>query len=100
MKFIQILEQAPIYIGRPMLVCVTVSFLSKEIFLFVSYGLKRTEWWLNVVKRTFISAGIHDSPNLDATSWHLIKLYGTTAGWEVVPGIIGTSISLLICFLT
>jgi hypothetical protein len=40
------------------------------------------------VKRTFITAGVSDGPNLDATSWHLIKLYGTTAGWEIVPGTI------------
>jgi hypothetical protein len=38
------------------------------------------------MKHTFINAGVDDNPNLDATSWHLIKLYGTAAEWEVVPG--------------
>lgn len=47
----------------------------------------RTQWWLRVVKNTFISAGVDDGPHLDATAWHLIKLYSTTEGWEVVPGI-------------
>ena len=46
----------------------------------------RSEWWLRVVKRTFINAGVQDSPVLNTLAWHLIKLYSTTQGWEVIPG--------------
>ena len=60
--------------------------VKRSNFLLVFYDIQRTQWWLNVVKHTFINAGVDDKPNLDATSWHLIKLYGTAAGWEVVPG--------------
>lgn len=45
------------------------------------------QWWLTVVKSSFINAGVVDSPSLDATSWHLIKLYSTLQGWEIIPGI-------------
>lgn len=41
-----------------------------------------------MVKNTFIGAGVEDSPHLDSIAWHLIKLYSTTEGWEVVPGTI------------
>jgi len=46
----------------------------------------RTEWWLRVVKQTFINVGVRDKPKLDILAWHLIKLYGTTEGWELIPG--------------
>ena len=48
--------------------------------------LHRTEWWLRVVKQTFVNAGVEDNHQLDSTAWHLIKLYGTTEGWELIPG--------------
>ena len=49
-------------------------------------NLPWTQWWFQVVKLTFTSAGIPDTPTLDAVAWHLIKLYGTTQGWEIIPG--------------
>ncbi|KAI9551180.1 hypothetical protein GHT06_005353 [Daphnia sinensis] len=50
-------------------------------------NLHWTQWWVKVVKNTFIGAGVEDSQHLDAIAWHLIKLYSTTEGWEVVPGV-------------
>lgn len=38
----------------------------------------RTQWWLSVVKGTFLNAGISDSALLEKVAWHLIKLYSTT----------------------
>jgi len=51
-----------------------------------STNLPWTEWWLRVVKQTFINVGVRDKPKLDILAWHLIKLYGTTEGWELIPG--------------
>ena len=58
------------------------------------------QWWLTVVKSSFINAGVVDSPSLDATSWHLIKLYSTLQGWEIIPGIYNIcSLWMLLFFL-
>lgn len=46
------------------------------------------------MKRTFINAGVNDSPKLDLVAWHLIKLYGTMQGWEIIPGPSATELYL------
>lgn len=54
---------------------------------------------MQVIKATFVSTGVPDNQNLNAASWHLIKLYSTTQGWEVVPGTYNILIiSIYTCF--
>ena len=52
-----------------------------------STNLPWTQWWLKVAKLSYTNAGVPDNPKLTSAAWHLIKLYSTTQGWEVIPGI-------------
>ncbi|XP_069465997.1 haloacid dehalogenase-like hydrolase domain-containing protein 3 [Ambystoma mexicanum] len=56
----------------------------------LSQGLSSRQWWIDVVKQTFMLSGVHDDRVLTAVAENLYHEFCTEKNWEVLPGVAET----------